>query len=58
MANLKYFTDPISTQILGSKVNGPIMFGPFPHQGMVHKEGELVSALAAAEMNQLFVMSS
>jgi hypothetical protein len=31
MANLKYFTDPISTQIAGAKVNSPIMFGPFPH---------------------------
>ena len=58
MANLKYFTDPISTEILGAKVSSPIMFGSFPHQGMVHKDGELASAVAAAELNQLFVLSS
>jgi len=44
MANLKYFTDPISCSILGSRVASPIIFGPFPHQGMVHKNGEMASA--------------
>lgn len=58
MANLKYFIDPISCQILGTKVQSPIMFAPFPHQGMMHKDGEKAAAQAAAEMNQLFVLSS
>ena len=31
MANLKYFTDPISSSILGARVASPIIFGPFPH---------------------------
>ena len=58
MTDLQYFTDPISCSILGCKFNSPIVFGPFPHQGMVHKDGEMASALAAAELNQLFVLSS
>lgn len=58
MANLKYFTDPISTTMLGQKVASPIGFGAFPHQGMVHKDGELASAKAAAQLGQLFTLSS
>lgn len=58
LANLKYFTDPLSCSILGAKVSSPIMFGSFPHQGMVHKDGELASAVAAADLNQIFVLSS
>jgi len=57
MANLKYFTDPISCSIMGNKCNSPIMLGPAPQQGMVHKDGELASAKAAAELGQMFVLS-
>jgi|TARA_B110000285_G_scaffold198586_1_gene231150 isopentenyl diphosphate isomerase/L-lactate dehydrogenase-like FMN-dependent dehydrogenase len=51
MANLGKFTDPISHHIGGSKFASPIGFGAFPHQGMVHKDAEKASALAAAQMN-------
>lgn len=58
MANLGKFTDPISHVIGGSKFSSPIVFGAFPHQGMVHKDAEKASALAAAQLNQLYVLSS
>ena len=50
MANLKYFTDPIKTSVLGLSLKSPLIVGAFPHQGMVNKEGELASAKAAAEL--------
>ena len=31
LANLKYFTDPISTTLLGQKVASPICLGPSCH---------------------------
>lgn len=58
LANLKYFDDPISQTILGSKYTSPIGFGAFPHQGMAHKDAELGSAMAAADLGQLYVLSS
>ena len=51
MANLKYFTDPISCDILGQKLSSPVCLGPMPFQGMFHKDGELASAKVAAELN-------
>ena len=51
MANLGKFTDPITHHIGGNKFSSPIGFGAFPHQGMVHKDAEKASALAAAQMN-------
>lgn len=51
MANLKYFKEPLSQTILGQKYSSPICFGAFLHQGMVHKDAEKASALAAAELN-------
>ena len=50
MANLKYFTDPITTSVLGLNLKSPLILGAFPHQAMVHKDGELASAKAAAEL--------
>lgn len=44
MANLKFFTDPLSCSILGHQVSSPIGVGPMPHQAMFHKDGELASA--------------
>jgi isopentenyl diphosphate isomerase/L-lactate dehydrogenase-like FMN-dependent dehydrogenase len=44
MANLKFFTDPISCNILGHNLSSPIGVGPLPHQAMFHKDGELASA--------------
>lgn len=58
MANLGNFTDPISHIIGGLKYSSPIAYGAFPHQGMVSKAAEKASALAAAETNQLYVLSS
>lgn len=58
LGNLKNFKDPLSTVILGQKFSSPIGFGAAPHQGMVHKEAEKASAKAAADLNQLYVLSS
>lgn len=58
LANLKHFKDPLGTIILGERFNSPIGFGPFPHQGMVNKDAERASALAAANINQVYVLSS
>lgn len=60
LANLKYFTDPISVKMLGQRdaFASPIGVGSFAHQGIAHKDGELASAAAAAEMNQLYVLSA
>lgn len=58
LGNLKNFKDPLGTNILGTKFGSPIGFGPFPHQGMVNKQAEKASALAAADMNQVYVLSS
>jgi len=57
LGNLKNFKDPLSTVILGQKFRSPIGFGPSPHQGMVHKEAEKASAKAAADLDQLYVLS-
>ena len=58
MANLAHFTDPLTTSILGQKVSSPIGYGAFPNQALSHVEGEKASALAAAESNQIYVLSS
>lgn len=57
MANLKYF-EGAGTTVLGQKLGSPIGFGAFPHQGMVHKDAEKASAMAAAELGQLYTLSS
>ena len=51
MANLKYFVDPISTNVLGHHVASPICISTSDNAGMVHKDGELGAALAATEQN-------
>ena len=58
LANLKNFVDPLGQNILGSRYTSPIGFGAFAHQGIVHKDAEKASALAAAELNQLYVLSA
>jgi L-lactate dehydrogenase (cytochrome) len=58
LGNLKNFVDPLGTIILGERFNSPIGFGAFPHQGMVHSDAEKASALAAADINQVYVLSS
>ena len=47
LANLKHFTDPLRTEVFSMSLASPVGFGPFPHQGMVHPEGEIASAKAA-----------
>jgi (S)-2-hydroxy-acid oxidase len=58
LGNLKNFKDPLGTVILGQRYGSPIGYGAFPHQGMVHKDAEKASAKAAAEMDQVYVLSS
>jgi L-lactate dehydrogenase (cytochrome) len=58
LGNLKNFKDPLGTVILGERFNSPVGFGAFPHQGMVHKDAEKASAQAAADINQVYVLSS
>lgn len=58
LANLKYFTDPISTKLLGLNVASPICFGSFPHQGLAHKDAELASSKAAESLNMVYTLSS
>ena len=58
LGNLKNFKDPLGTVILGQKYTSPIGFGAFAHQGMVHKDAEKASAKAAADLNQLYVLST
>mmetsp|Transcript_19430 Transcript_19430/g.33055 ORF Transcript_19430/g.33055 Transcript_19430/m.33055 type:complete len:182 (-) Transcript_19430:629-1174(-) len=58
LANLKFFVHPLKHTVLGLPLNSPIGLGAHPNQAMVHPEGELASAKAAAELNQLYCLSS
>ena len=58
LANLKNFHDPLRANVLGNWLKSPMMVGAFPHQGMVHKDGEMASAKAAAELGQMFCLSA
>jgi len=58
LANLKNFIDPIRASILGNWLKSPLIVGAFPHQGMVHKDGEKASAKAAAELGQMYCLSA
>jgi len=49
MANLGKFIDPLNHVIGGYKYSSPIGYGSFPHQGMICKDAEKASALAACE---------
>ncbi|KAG1855115.1 oxidoreductase [Suillus tomentosus] len=47
-----------STTILGMKVSSPIFVGPIGKQGLVHADGELATARAAAAVGVPMVLSS
>lgn len=48
----------IETTILGMKVSSPIFVGPIGKQGLVHADGELATARAAAAVGVPMVLSS
>jgi isopentenyl diphosphate isomerase/L-lactate dehydrogenase-like FMN-dependent dehydrogenase len=43
--------------MLGFQFSSPIAFGPFPHQGLAHKDQELESARAAEKLGMLYTLS-
>jgi lactate 2-monooxygenase len=48
----------LSTSVLGTDMHSPLFVGPLGVQSILHPDGELASAAAAAEMGVPFVMSS
>lgn len=48
----------VETTILGMKVSSPIFVGPIGKQGLVHADGELATARAAAAVGVPMVLSS
>ena len=48
----------LSVEVLGSRLPAPIILGPVGVQGIIHSEGELASARAAAKLGLPFVLST
>jgi lactate 2-monooxygenase len=48
----------LSVELLGAKLPAPVMLGPVGVQGILHREGELASARAAAGLGIPFVLST
>lgn len=48
----------LSVEVLGSRLPAPIVLGPVGVQGIIHSEGELASARAAAKLGLPFVLST
>ncbi|TFK48787.1 FMN-dependent alpha-hydroxy acid dehydrogenase [Heliocybe sulcata] len=48
----------LQTTILGKKMNSPILIGPVGAHALVHKDGELATARAAAKVGVTFCLSS
>jgi isopentenyl diphosphate isomerase/L-lactate dehydrogenase-like FMN-dependent dehydrogenase len=48
----------LATEVLGAQIAMPILIAPWAYQRMVHEEGELASARAAASAGTIIVVSS
>ncbi len=48
----------LGSTLLGTKIRSPILLAPIGVQGILHSEGELASARAAASMSMPFVLST
>src|SRR5436309_6964868 len=48
----------LSTEVLGAKIAMPILIAPWAYQRMVHEDGELATARAAASAGTIIVVSS
>ena len=48
----------LKVEVLGSKLSAPVLLGPVGVQGIVHEQGELATAHAAAALGMPFVLST
>jgi len=48
----------LSVELLGTKLNSPVMIAPIGVQGIVHADGELATARAAQEMGIPYIVST
>jgi isopentenyl diphosphate isomerase/L-lactate dehydrogenase-like FMN-dependent dehydrogenase len=51
-------TEPLQTTLFGLKLPSPILVAPLGVQGILHKDGELATASAAANVGVPFIMST